>query len=288
MSQKSRWAEIEIAAPAPSVEAVGQGMIAVGCAGYSVKDDHEPNLIIGYLPVDDRLEGRLYELKDHTAQLVSFGLPAAEEDITVRYVDEEDWATAWKAYFKPIPIGRRIVITPPWESPELNAEQIAVVVDPGMAFGTGSHPTTQLCLAAIDEFLKPGDSVADLGTGSGILAIAAKLLGADKVAGSDIDPLAVKIAQDNSEVNGVQIDFTIEAPVGEYDIVVANILADVILDLKETLINLTKPSGVLIVSGIIDTRSGDVLRGLSDAGLELIEERAQSEWRAIIFRRPVH
>jgi len=153
-----------------------------------------------------------------------------------------------------------------------------------MAFGTGSHPTTQLCLAAIDEFLKPGDSVGDLGTGSGILAIAAKLLGAGTVEGSDIDPLAVKIAQDNAEVNGVEINFTIDAPTGEYDLVVANILADVILDLKDLLIKMTKPTGVLVVSGIIDTRSGDVLRGLCDAGLELIEERAQSEWRAIIFR----
>jgi ribosomal protein L11 methyltransferase len=286
MSQKSRWAEIEVSAPGPSVEAVGQGMISAGCAGYSVKDEHEPCLIIGYLPVDDRLEARLYEIKDHTAKLPEFGLPAADPDVTVRYVDEEDWATAWKAYFKPIPIGKRIVITPPWEKPELNSDQIAVVVDPGMAFGTGSHPTTQLCLAAIDEFLKPGDSVGDLGTGSGILAIAAKLLGAGLVEGSDIDPLAVKIAQDNAEVNGVDIHFTIDAPKGQYDLVTANILADVIIDLKSILIEMTKRGGVLVVSGIIDTRCADVLNSLSASGLELIEERAQSEWRAIIFRRP--
>lgn len=286
MPHKTRWAEVEVASPTDSVDAVGQGFISIGCTGYSLNDNQEPVLVRGYLPVDDRLEERLYSLKEHLVRLPEFGLPPTADGLVIRYVDEEDWATAWKAYFKPIPIGRRIVITPPWESPKLSADQIAVVIDPGMAFGTGSHATTQLCLTVLDEYVRPGSSVADIGTGSGILAIAASLLGAGQVAASDIDPLAVRIAEDNARINGAAIALSIDPPEGTFDIVVANILADVILEMKDILIAHTKPGGLIAVSGVIDTRAKDVQDGLTSSGLDFVEERQQAEWRAILFRRP--
>ena len=147
-------------------------------------------------------------------RLPGFGITGAGTELTLRYVEEADWANAWKAYFKPFRVGRRLVVTPPWEHPDLTPDDIPLVIDPGMAFGTGSHPTTQLCLTALEDFVQPGQAVADVGTGSGILAIAAAKLGASPVAANDNDPLAVKIARENAAANGVSVTVTEALPDG--------------------------------------------------------------------------
>jgi ribosomal protein L11 methyltransferase len=200
-------------------------------------------------------------------------------------VEEADWANAWKAYFKPFRVGRRLLVTPPWESPSLEPGDIPLVIDPGMAFGTGTHPTTQLCLIALEDLMQPGFSVADIGTGSGILAIAAAKLGASQVFANDNDPLAVKIARENAAQNHVSIIVTDDLPEGAHQIVVANILADVIIGLASELIALLEPDGILIASGIIDTRENDVQSALSACGLHFQETRRLGEWVALIFRR---
>ena len=280
-----RWAEIIIEAGPGATDAVGAALYAVGCGGFEVREAAQPPAAVGYLPVDDRLEDRLSSLKDALAGLEGHGVAGAGTDITLHYVEEADWATAWKAFYKPFRVGRRLLVTPPWEHPELASDDIPLVIDPGMAFGTGSHPTTQLCLAALEDFVQPGHSVADIGTGSGILAIAAAKLGASPVAANDNDPLAVRIARENAAANGVSVLVTDALPTGQHEVVVANILADVIIGMSEELYILLAPGGVLIASGIIDAREADVRQALEGIGLTHLETRRQTEWVALIFRR---
>ena len=280
-----RWAEIQIDTEPNAVDAVGAALYAAGCGGFEVRETAQPPAVAGYLPVDDRLEGRLEELQTALAKLPGFGVIGAGTELTLRYVEEADWATAWKAYYKPMRIGQHLVVTPPWETPALSPDDLAIVVDPGMAFGTGSHPTTQLCLVALEEYVKPGMAVADVGTGSGILAIAAAKLGASLVAANDNDPLAVKIAAENAVVNGVSVAVSDTLPPGPYAVVVANILADVIIGMAAQLASWTQPSGTLIASGIIDTREADVRQAVAAAGFVSKDTRHQGEWVALIFER---
>ena len=280
-----RWAEIQIDAEADAVDAVGAALYAAGCGGFEVREAAQPPAVAGYLPVDDRLEERLNTLQEALAGLPDYGVTGAGTALTLRYVEEADWATAWKAYYKPIRVGKRLVVTPPWETPDLGPDDLPIVVDPGMAFGTGSHPTTQLCLVALEEYVKPGKAVADVGTGSGILAIAAAKLGASRVAASDNDPLAVTIARENAAVNGVSVDVAETVPPGLYTVVVANILADVLIGMANQLAEWTAPGGTLIASGIIDTREADVREAVEAAGFASKDTRHQGEWVALIFER---
>ncbi|MGI4787315.1 MAG: 50S ribosomal protein L11 methyltransferase [Janthinobacterium lividum] len=280
-----RWAEISIDAEPNAVDAVGAALYAVGCGGFEVRENAKPPAVAGYLPVDDRLEERLCKLQDALAKLPEFGVIGAGTELTLHYVEEADWATAWKAYYKPMRIGSRLVVTPPWETPDLQPNDLTIVVDPGMAFGTGSHPTTQLCLVALEEYVKPGLSIADIGTGSGILAIAAAKLGASPVIANDNDPLAVKIARENAAVNGVSIEINDTIPDGPYDLVVANILADVIIGMADKIAHWTKPGGTFIASGIIDTRESDVRQAVETFGFTSLDTRHQGEWVALIFQR---
>ena len=279
-----RWAEIIIDAGPEATDAVGAALYAAGCGGFEVREGTQPPAVAGYLPVDDRLEDRLGSLKDALAALPGYGVTGAGTDLTLHYVEEADWANAWKAFYKPFRVGRRLVVTPPWEHPELDPDDIPLVIDPGMAFGTGSHPTTQLCLTALEDYVKPGASVADIGTGSGILAIAAAKLGASLVAANDNDPLAVKIARENAAANGVSVEVTDALPTDQHDVVVANILADVIIGMSAELNALIAPGGTLVASGIIDTREDDVQKALEDVGLAHLETRRQTEWVALVFQ----
>ena len=280
-----RWAEIQIDAEPNAVDAVGAALYDVGCGGFEVREMAAPPAVAGYLPVDDRLESRLEQLQDALAKLPEFGVLGAGTELTLRYVEEADWATAWKAYYKPMRIGKRLVVTPPWETPTLGPDDLPIIVDPGMAFGTGSHPTTQLCLVALEEYVHPETTVADVGTGSGILAIAAAKLGAASVVANDNDPLAVKIARENAAVNGVSIEIADTIPPGPYAVVVANILADVIIGMAEQLAEWTQPGGTFIASGIIDTRETDVRQAVEAAGFSSKDTRHQDEWVALIFER---
>ncbi len=282
-----RWSEIIIEATPAAVDAVGQALQDAGCTGFEVRSDALPPAVAGYLPVDDRLEGRLEAIQDRLRALPGFGVAGAGTELTLRTVQEEDWANAWKAFFKPMRVGRHLVVTPPWETPDLGPGDIPLIVDPGMAFGTGSHPTTQLCLAALEDFVTPGASVADIGTGSGILAIAAAKLGASSVIATDIEPPSVLIAAENARVNGVMVQTQVPLPDGCFDIVVANILADVIIGLAQEIAARVQPSGLFIGSGIIDTRENDVRQAVEAVGFASLETRRQADWVALVFRRTV-
>lgn len=207
-------------------------------------------------------------------------------EVTATEVREEDWANNWKKYFKPLPIGEKLLICPSWEEAGALAEGRQVLrIDPGMAFGTGGHDTTRLVLEVLENTVKSGDTLLDVGCGSGILSIAACLLGAKTACGVDIDPLAVRTAIENGEENDLcppkytilQGDL-VDKVQGEYDVIVANIVADAIIALSPAVRPFLKEGGTYIVSGIIDTREQDVLPALADAGFTVTERFAHGGW----------
>lgn len=227
------------------------------------------------------------------------GLDLGSLEIGIRTVDEEDWANNWKAYFKPINVGERLLVCPSWEEvPEDNSRAV-LKIDPGMAFGTGTHHTTRMCLEMLEKSIKEGDLVADLGCGSGILSIAAALLGAREVHGIDIDPVASRVAVENAELNGVDKDsfFVMNGDIltdpdfrrsvsnGEYDIVLANIVANVIIAFAYLLPSMMKKGGLLIASGIIEDRLDEVVAELEDCGLEILDIANGDDWRAVLARK---
>lgn len=216
-----------------------------------------------------------------------------------RVVKEEDWAHAWKRHYKPMRIGRRVLLTPAWEKPEPLPNDLLVRLEPGMAFGTGLHPTTRLCVAALEEWVQPGDAFLDVGTGSGVLSIVAAKLGARPVWATDIDPLAVRAAQENALRNGIALApgvFRIEqgsipaGQTGRFNVIAANILAEVLVGLFDgtfetvTLAEPLAPGGRLILSGILEEKSEMVLSAAARHGLKEVERRREADWVSLVVR----
>lgn len=210
---------------------------------------------------------------------------------TFRKIDDEDWSTSWKENYQPFRIGKRLWIQPSWLDPAgTNPDDIMLTLDPGMAFGTGTHPTTQMCLQALERYVEPNHALLDVGTGSGILSIAAAKLGAGQIVGVDTDPIAIRTAQENAEKNGVaeamQLSEGELASVSqkEWDLVVVNILAPVIILLltEHDLMGYVAPAGKLILSGIIDEQLDDVVAALKAAGGQVVEKFVVRDWVALI------
>lgn len=248
------------------------------------------NAVSAYLPEDSQLENRCRTLEKKLLRLkAKSGLVSR-----VSYIkrDDEDWANAWKAYFWPHRIGHRLVVKPTWREFTAEADDLVIELDPGMAFGTGTHPTTALCAAMIEKYLKKGDRFLDVGTGSGILMIAAARLGADRVCGIDKDETAVAVAEANLRQNSIPcgryqlktanlVDETRQT----YDIIAANIFTHVILDLLTDIKRVLNPGGVFICSGIIEKNRDQVTDALSDVDFEILETAVQEDWVAITSRR---
>ena len=203
-------------------------------------------------------------------------------------IEQEDWQNAWKKYYHAMDIGQHLAIVPGWET--YDTDRIVITMDPGMAFGTGTHETTSLCLETLDSMVKGGERVLDIGTGSGILAIAALKLGAAEAEGVDIDPMCVRTAGENAERNGVAEHFTVlvgdlsDKASGKYNIITANIVAAAILSLAPHVPVLMAPGARFIASGIIDTRKDEVLAGLRAAGLEPVEIKEKRGWVCVICK----
>ena len=203
-------------------------------------------------------------------------------------IEQEDWQNAWKKYYHAMDIGQRLAIVPGWET--YDTDRIVITMDPGMAFGTGTHETTSLCLETLDSMVKGGERVLDIGTGSGILAIAALKLGAAEAEGVDIDPMCVRTAGENAKRNGVAEHFTVlvgdlsDKASGKYNIITANIVAAAILSLAPHVPVLMAPGARFIASGIIDTRKDEVLAGLRAAGLEPVEIKEKRGWVCVICK----
>ena len=216
--------------------------------------------------------------------------------MTVVSLDEEDWVNNWKQYYKPLPIGSRLLVLPSWEE-QPETDRIVLKLDPGMAFGTGAHQTTRMCLEFLEKAVRPGDTMLDLGCGSGILSIAARLLGAVQATAVDIDPIAEKIAYENAAMNGigregyrvlignVLSDTRVQREIaGQYPVVAANIVADVIIALAPLARTLVQPGGVFMVSGIIDERVDEVKTALQNSGFAVSEHAEAEGWNAFLCK----
>lgn len=218
--------------------------------------------------------------------------------IRISNLQDEDWENNWKQYYQPLPIGEKLIVVPQWLDPNQDPSRIAVRLDPGMIFGTGAHASTQMCMMALEKAISGGETVIDLGSGSGILSIAALLLGADTAVGVDIDPKAEDIARENAAYNNLGPDrFTavtgdvltdgtmMERLAGDgYDLVLANIVADVIIPLSAVVPRFLKPEGLFLCSGILNTRLDEVIQAVEAAGLEIVERRMMDDWCQLTAR----
>ena len=214
-------------------------------------------------------------------------------ELEMKDVDEEDWSNAWKKYYHPVQVGEHLVVCPSWEAYDRKPDEVVLTLNPGMAFGTGTHDTTRLCMELLEKYITPQDTVLDVGCGSGILAITAALLGANKIIGCHIDEVAVKVAGENAALNGVQDriafhqgDLTSQVE-GSFQIICANIVADVIIRLSEDAGRYLAKDGIFITSGIIDTREQDVLNALEQNGFQVIERRTSGGWVALACKAKV-
>jgi len=248
----------------------------------------DQNSIVGYFPDIDSSNIILEKIQARSKELAQFGI---QVKIEVEIVDEKDWADAWKTYFNVTRITDRIVIKPDWKDHTPEPDDIVIHLDPGMAFGTGTHPTTSMCIRMIEQFLVPGSQFLDVGTGSGILMIAAAKLGAKQLTGIDTDELAVGISRENLIKNRIDpllytlvcttLDQTQETT---YELIAANIIAQVIVDVMPDLKKRMAINGVAILSGIIRERKPDVLAALEKSSLRIIHEINEEEWVALAVK----
>ena len=220
------------------------------------------------------------------ARMEAAGIPYTSE---TEGVEQEDWQNGWRKYYHPMDVGQRLAVVPSWQDYETS--RVKLILDPGLAFGTGGHETTNLCLEVLDERVRGGERVLDIGTGSGILAIAALKLGAAVAEGVDIDPVAVRTAGENAALNGVADKLTVlvgdlsDKASGKYDIITANIVANAIMALAPAVPSLMADDAVFIASGIIDSRKDEVIAALDAAGLAVLEVKEKRGWECIVCKK---
>lgn len=301
------WAEIACDVPAEMVDTLADFLVELTGNGVGIDnmhldtfsldslEDSSVKTVKGYLPLDDSLE----DMRIKVEQFLATRGPEFEGFVykppVVTVIKNEDWANNWKVHFKPVRIGRRLVIKPTWEEYQEVAGDLVIQIDPGMAFGTGAHPTTKMCLESMERIaLDHCDGVLpspvlDVGTGSGVLSIAAALLGAGAITAVDIDPEAVRVTQENLELNGVADRVAASTTdlgklPGSYPVVVANILAEELVRLSDQLISRVAPGGWLILSGILTEKEAFVLAGFPS--LTLVENPREAEWSCLTLRKP--
>ncbi|WP_374018616.1 50S ribosomal protein L11 methyltransferase [Paenibacillus thiaminolyticus] len=324
-----RWHELTIHTREEAVEMISNFLHEAGAGGVSIEEsgtlNKERDTTYGELyiaPLNDipegeaKIQGYFAEGTDLAAiegevagrirELRTYGIDPGEAAMSWRSVHEDDWADAWKQYFKPTRITSKLTIKPSWESYTPTAEEQVIELDPGMAFGTGTHPTTSLCLQALESVIQGGEDIIDVGTGSGILAIGACKLGARHVLAIDLDPVAVKSARENVAMNGLHDDITVregdllymlkasgtdEAPaLGvtlPVQIVVANILAEVILLFVEDVFAALQPGGIYIASGIYKNKEEAVERELIRYGFLIDAKHREEDWVAFVATKPM-
>ena len=307
------WAEIGFRTSHAAVEAVSALFADLGAAGTVIEDpalineyihsglwdytdipeqkDVSTVTVKAYFAADDSLTEKLLALRTGLDAIAARGVDTRPAELLTARLQDEDWANSWKKYFHTDKIGERVVIQPSWEDYEPQADEVVLRLDPGAAFGTGTHPTTSMCLRALEKLVKPGMTVFDVGTGSGVLAIAAAKLGAKKVQAADYDATAVRVARENIEANGVADVVS----VGESDLfsafdgtaalVTANLIADLILRLLPALDAHLAPDGALLASGVIDDRAQEIHDAAEAAGFFVAEDYAEKDWHAMVIRR---
>lgn len=312
-----KWSELSIHTTNEAVEAVSNILHEAGASGVVIEDSDELGReredlfgeiyslnpddfpvdgvrVKAYLAETSFLLETVEEIKLAINNLTNFDIDLGHNVVSVQEVDEEDWATAWKKYYHPVKISNRFTIVPTWEDYErVNTDELIIELDPGMAFGTGTHPTTVMCLQALEKTVQTDSSVIDVGTGSGVLSIGAAKLGASKIHALDLDEVAVRSAIENIALN--KVDHIVRVSHGnlldnvdeQADIVVANILAEIIMTFTDDAFTIVKEGGLFITSGIIATKKDDVRESLQHAGFEIEEVMMMEDWVTIISRKPV-
>jgi len=319
------WKELTIHTTEEAVEMVSNFLHEAGAGGVTIEehvDNSKPRdtslgqwfeippndipegeaKISGYFAQGSDMDEVIEQVKERTEELRAFNIDPGKAEITVRDVHEDDWANNWKQYFKPLRVSEKLTIKPTWEDYEpQSADEKIIELDPGMAFGTGTHPTTSLCLRTLEGVIQEGDEVIDVGTGSGILAIGACQLGASRVLALDLDPIAVTSAMENAKLNqlegriqvvesdllsvlkqGEQFKLDVKLPVR---VVVANILAEIILLFIEDVYEALQPGGYYIASGIYKNKEQIVQEALVTAGFDIEKTAREEDWVAFVARK---
>ena len=297
-----QWLELSVTAPPEYVEPLvemfrrysGQQVVVEESGGFNPDEGETPLpeapvLVKTYLPWDRKahqIKGQI----DIGVRLISALAPLS--GLQERVLREEDWANAWKRHFRVLHIGRWLVVVPTWLKYTPQPQEVVIHLDPGLAFGTGHHPTTRLCLKALEDLVRPGMHVLDLGTGSGILAMAAVKLGAHRVVALEIDPVAVKAARSNLRANALGRRVALrhgtlphlDAPASAFDLAVANISAKVVLEQAQRLLHTLRSGGLLLVSGMIADREAEVADCLEGLGARFRYQSADGEWSILLFQ----
>ncbi|MDR0921277.1 MAG: 50S ribosomal protein L11 methyltransferase [Lactobacillales bacterium] len=311
-----KWTEVKATVASEAVEAVANIMMEAGASGVAIEDsldlenykgdaygelldkDHFDFIkdgaeISAYFPETMFLPEYLPFIKENITNLITFDLDIGENKVEVSEVVEDEWATAWKKYYNPVRVTRFLTVVPSWESYEAKtSDERMIRMDPGMAFGTGTHPTTRLTLQALETVIRGGETILDVGTGPGVLSIASKLLGAGEVYAYDLDQVAVNAAQENMDLNPAASDVHVAANdllkgiEIQADVIVANILADIIVLMIEDAWRLLKPDGRYLVSGIIRDKREMIVDAMADVGFVVEQTLIQGDWVAMILKKP--
>lgn len=254
------------------------------------KSGQEGVLIKTYISEERNVMEVIENIKQKVLGLKEFGIDIGEGSVSLGQVKEEDWANEWKKYYKPTKVGQKIVVKPTWEEYEEQEGDLIIELDPGMAFGTGTHETTSMCIRELEKYVDETKRVFDIGCGSGILAIAAAKLGAKEVVAGDLDEVAVKVSKENCEENNVSDKVIVkhgslfEVVEGKADVIVANIIADIIKILAKDVSKFLTEDGVFISSGIILAKIDEVVEALEENGFEIVEIIKLGEWSAIVSK----
>ena len=307
------WIEVRVITKSEALEPISGIFYSLDCKGVAIEDpedilgreqgpltwdfadinvlEHKGKVAVvkAYFAEEDNIEDVLAYVKERLSELKEMGLDLGEAKVEHEKMHEEDWANTWKQYYKPSKVGEKIVVKPIWEEYEAKDGELVVDLDPGMAFGTGTHETTRMCIQALERYVKEESTVFDVGCGSGILAIAAAKLGAKLAVGVDLDPVAVESSIENvgyNNLNNIEIlhGNLVEVIDAKADIVVANILAEIICILTDDVKRVLKDGGVFITSGIIHDRVDMVCEKLEATGFEVIEKNRDGEWNCIVAK----
>ena len=307
-----QWAEVSVDTSHEATDLVSEILQELGAAGVVIEDpallneyirsglwdytdlkeseETEVVRVKAYWALDEELEGKLQNLSERLASLAQHGIDKGAGAVSWRAVADEDWAETWKEFFHTEKVGARTVIKPTWEEYEAKAGEIVVELDPGAAFGTGQHATTSLCIRALEDLVRPGMTVFDVGTGSGVLAIVAAKLGAKRVEAVDFDPVAVRVARENVRQNGAEDVVRTErsdllkSVAGEADLIIANIIADIIVRLFGEVKGSLAAGGTMLLSGIIEDRLADVVEAAGQHGFSVEKIEQEKGWAAVVVK----
>ena len=307
------WIEVRVITKSEALEPISGIFYSLDCKGVAIEDpedilgreqgpltwdfadinvlEHKGKVAVvkAYFAEEDNIEDVLEYVNERLTELKEMGLDLGEAKVEHEKMHEEDWANTWKQYYKPTKVGEKIVVKPIWEEYEAKDGELVVDLDPGMAFGTGTHETTRMCIQSLEKYVKEDSTVFDVGCGSGILAIAAAKLGAKLAVGVDLDPVAVESSIENvgyNKLKNIEIlhGNLVEVIDGKADIVVSNILAEIICILTDDFKRVLKDGGVFITSGIIHDRVDMVCEKLEATGFEVMEKNRDGEWNCIVAK----